>query len=68
LIINKTDLAELIGADLDVMDRDSRKMRQGGPTVFSQVKNNVGVDEIIKHILNAYHIAVEHQSLHNHDH
>lgn len=60
MIINKTDLAELIGADLSVMDRDAKKMRQGGPTVFSQVKNNVGMDEIVKNILDAYHIAVEH--------
>ena len=50
LVINKTDLAELVGADLDVMDRDSTKMRDGGPFVFAQVKNNVGLDEIIAHI------------------
>ena len=68
MVINKTDLAELIGADLGVMDRDAKKMRQDGPTVFAQVKNNVAVDEIIKHILDAYHIAVEHQTLHTHDH
>ncbi len=36
--------------DLDVMDRDSTKMRDGGPFVFAQVKNNVGLDEIIAHI------------------
>ncbi|KAJ3409012.1 erg10, acetyl-CoA C-acetyltransferase [Chytridiales sp. JEL 0842] len=54
LIINKTDLAELIGADLGVMDRDSKKMRDAGPTVFAQVKNGVNVDKIIEHILEAY--------------
>src|ERR1700749_2550528 len=32
LIINKTDLADAVGADLDVMDRDARKIREGGPT------------------------------------
>jgi urease accessory protein len=32
------------------MDRDSTKMRDGGPFVFAQVKNNVGLDEIIAHI------------------
>lgn len=54
LIINKTDLAEIIGADLNVMDRDSRKMRQDGPTVFAQVKNGKNVDLIIEHILGAW--------------
>lgn len=51
LVINKTDLAELIGADLNVMDRDAKKMRADGPTVFAQVKNGVGMDEIISLIL-----------------
>lgn len=50
LVINKTDLAELVGADLGVMDRDSTKMRDGGPFVFAQAKNNVGLDEIIAQI------------------
>ena len=53
LIINKTDLAELIGADLGVMDRDAKKMRGDGPTVFAQVKNGVGMEAIIEHISNA---------------
>ena len=51
LIVNKTDLAEIIGADLSVMDRDARKMRGDGPTVFAQVKNGVGMDDIISLIL-----------------
>ncbi|KAF9997070.1 hypothetical protein BGZ80_009725 [Entomortierella chlamydospora] len=54
LVINKTDLAEIVGANLDVMARDAAKMRGPGPTVFAQVKNGVGVDSIIEHILNAY--------------
>ncbi len=54
LVINKTDLADMIGADLSVMKRDADKMRQGGPTVFSQVKHGNGVDEIINHIIQAY--------------
>ncbi|CAZ84139.1 unnamed protein product [Tuber melanosporum] len=54
LIVNKTDLAELIGADLDVMDRDSRRMREGGPTIFAQVKNGVGVEDIVSMILSAW--------------
>ncbi|CUS13055.1 unnamed protein product [Tuber aestivum] len=54
LIVNKTDLAEIIGADLDVMDRDSRRMREGGPTIFAQVKNGVGVEAIVSMILSAW--------------
>ncbi|KAI8364931.1 urease accessory protein UreG [Blakeslea trispora] len=51
LIVNKTDLAPIVGADLDVMARDAKKMRGDGPTVFAQVKNGVGMDEIISLIL-----------------
>lgn len=54
LVVNKTDLAALIGADLAVMERDARKMREGGPTVFAQVKQNVGVDHIVNLILSAW--------------
>jgi urease accessory protein len=43
-----------VGANLDVMARDSAKMRGPGPTVFAQVKNGVGLDSIIEHILVAY--------------
>lgn len=53
LVINKTDLAEMVGADLSVMDRDSKKMRGNGPTVFAQAKHGQGVDEIIAGIKNA---------------
>jgi urease accessory protein len=58
LVINKTDLAPLIGADLGVMERDSKKMRGGGPFVFAQVKHGPGVDEIIAHVLHAWQHAV----------
>lgn len=51
MIVNKTDLADIIGADLDVMARDAKKMRGDGPTVFAQVKNGVGMGEIISLIL-----------------
>ena len=53
LIINKTDLAPHVGADLGVMARDAAKMRGPGPTIFAQVKHGVGLDEIIGHILAA---------------
>ncbi|SMQ52727.1 unnamed protein product [Zymoseptoria tritici ST99CH_1A5] len=54
LVVNKTDLAELIGADLGVMERDARKMREGGPTIFAQVKNGVAVEHIVALILSAW--------------
>ena len=53
LVINKTDLAPAVGADLAVMERDTRKMRSNGPFVFAQVKHGVGVDEIVAHVLHA---------------
>jgi urease accessory protein len=53
LVINKTDLAPLVGADLTVMERDSKKMRAGGPFVFAQVKHGVGVEEIVGQVLHA---------------
>ncbi len=46
LVINKTDLAPLVGASLEVMDRDAKKMRRARPFVFAQVKAGQGVPEI----------------------
>ncbi len=57
LVINKIDLAEAVGADLSVMERDSKAMRGNGPTVFAQVKNDVGTEEIVKHVLSAWREA-----------
>eukprot|EP00581_Thalassiosira_minuscula_P010369 CAMPEP_0183710394 /NCGR_PEP_ID=MMETSP0737-20130205/6128_1 /TAXON_ID=385413 /ORGANISM="Thalassiosira miniscula, Strain CCMP1093" /LENGTH=398 /DNA_ID=CAMNT_0025938649 /DNA_START=95 /DNA_END=1291 /DNA_ORIENTATION=- len=63
LVINKIDLAEAVGASLDVMDRDASKMRRGvrggesGPTVFASVKNGVGMEDIIGHILQGFESA-----------
>lgn len=54
LVINKTDLAEAVGADLKVMERDAKKMRGNGPFIFAQVKHGVGVDEIVEHILHQW--------------
>jgi urease accessory protein len=51
LVINKTDLAPHVGADLGVMDRDTRKMRGTRPFIFAQVKHNDGVDAIIDFII-----------------
>jgi urease accessory protein len=57
LVINKTDLASLIGADLDVMARDSRRMRGGGPFLFAQVTNGIGVPEIVNQLLTSWNLA-----------
>lgn len=46
LIINKTDLAELVGASLDRMDRDTKAQRGQRPFTFAQIKNGKGVDTI----------------------
>ena len=46
LVINKTDLAPHVGADLAVMDRDARKMRGDRPFVMAQIRNGEGVEEI----------------------
>ena len=56
-IINKTDLATAVGADLAVMERDTVKMRGGGPYVFAQVKQGVGVGVIVDHIVHAWQHA-----------
>ncbi len=58
LVINKTDLAPLVGADLGVMERDAKRMRGDGPTVFAQVKNDVGVDEIVAQVVGTWERAV----------
>jgi urease accessory protein len=57
LVINKTDLAPAVGADLAVMDRDARRMRGNGPTIFAQVKHGDGVPAIVEHILHAWQHA-----------
>jgi urease accessory protein len=54
LIINKTDLAPHVGADLGVMERDAKKMRGDGPFVFTQVTKGVGLDEVIEHLIGAW--------------
>jgi urease accessory protein len=57
LVINKTDLAPLVGADLDVMARDSRRMRGSGPFLFAQVTNDVAVAEIADAVLAGWKAA-----------
>jgi len=50
LIINKIDLAPLVGASLDVMERDARKMRGERPFVFTNLKTGQGLDVVIRFI------------------
>lgn len=50
LVINKTDLAPLVGASLEVMDRDAKKMRGDKPFIFSNMKSKDGLTEVIAFI------------------
>ena len=52
LIINKIDVAELVGASLEVMDRDTKKMRGDKPFIYPNMKTQQGLTEIIKFIEN----------------
>ncbi|OUS36552.1 urease accessory protein UreG [Rhodobacterales bacterium 56_14_T64] len=47
LVINKTDLAPYVGASLEVMDRDAKRMRGDGPHFFASLKHNKGISEIV---------------------
>jgi urease accessory protein len=53
LVINKIDLAPLVGASLEVMDRDARKMRGERPFIFTNLKQNLGVHQIAAFIAKA---------------
>jgi urease accessory protein len=50
LVINKIDLAPMVGASLEVMDRDARRMRGERPFVFSNLKSGHGLDDIVRFI------------------
>ena len=47
LIINKTDLAPLVEADLEVMDRDAKKMREERPFIFTDLKTHKGLNDVV---------------------
>ncbi len=53
LIINKIDLAPIVGASLEVMDRDAKKMRGDRPFIFSNLKTKEGLQSIIDFIIDA---------------
>jgi urease accessory protein len=50
LVVNKIDLAPYVGADLAIMEEDTKRMRGQRPYVFSNVRDGVGVDAIAKFI------------------
>ena len=50
LIINKIDLAEMVGASLETMDRDSRRMRGNRPFLFTNIRGDSGVDRVVEWI------------------
>jgi urease accessory protein len=51
LIINKIDLAPMVGASLEVMDRDARKMRGERPFVFTNLKTGHGLDIVVRFVI-----------------
>ena len=51
LVINKIDLAPLVGADLSVMEHDTKRMRGDRPWCFTNLKNGVGLDEVVAFVL-----------------
>lgn len=57
LVINKIDLAPLVGASLEVMDRDARRMRGERPFLFTNLKINKGLAEIVDFIVAAGGLA-----------
>lgn len=58
LVINKTDLAEYVGADLAVMDRDAKKMRGQKPFIFTNLKSQTGLPEVVDYIHSHLHPIV----------
>ena len=57
LVINKTDLAPHVGADLGVMDRDARRMRGERPFVFASIRHGEGVDSVAAFVESAGGLA-----------
>jgi urease accessory protein len=50
LVINKIDLAPMVGASLEVMDRDARRMRGTRPFVFTNMRSHEGLDTVVEFI------------------
>ena len=52
LVINKIDLAPHVGASLNIMERDAKKMRGEKPFIFTNLKNSIGTDQVERFIIN----------------
>jgi len=51
LVINKIDLAPLVDANLDIMERDAKIVRKNKPYVLVNCKTDKGIDEVVRHII-----------------
>ena len=51
LVINKIDLAPMVGASLEIMDRDAKKMRGERPFVFTNLKTGAGLDVVMRFVI-----------------
>lgn len=60
LVINKIDLAPYVGADLGVMDRDSRRMRGDLPFLFTNLKSGEGLDRVVSWVESHIHQSAQH--------
>jgi urease accessory protein len=58
LVINKIDLAPMVGASLEVMDRDARRMRGERPFVFTNLKTGLGADAVVRFVIERGMIAI----------
>ena len=63
LVINKIDLAPLLGANLDVMEADALRMRVKRPFVFTNLKSGEGVDQIAEFVIEKGGLAKESDTL-----
>ena len=61
LIINKIDLAPYVGADLGVMDRDSRRMRGDRPFIFTNLMSGEGLDRVVEWVESYVHQGAQHK-------
>jgi urease accessory protein len=68
LVINKVDLAPYVGADLSVMERDSRLVREGRPFLFTNCLTGTGIDAIVDHLeqTQAHRLGLWHEHEHRH--